>query len=259
MKDLELQQSLHPEGVINISHPHEQLNRVLFSLGINKSAFVSATQEEQLAILIDRCGFQLPDPQPCTEAELFPEQGLVVVKPELFRDSAKVIDYLLAIDINVISARSFIYSPQQYWGIYGRKFIEHFDQVPHGALLLLISITSPSVMVTFEHKTADQYREFYSREHLLPCCEDAISDDPQRVFDYLFIRKGTSSLRQTLCRPLAIARGFADMTNLVDIDYWDFSSYFRHRPPDKNLAAFNGIHSPNNCNELKYNLDVLSK
>ena len=107
--------------------------------------------------------------------------------------------------------------------------------------------------------TVEEYKTLYDSSGIkLPTKLEEQANDPQAVFDFLFIRNGRFSLRNTVVQPIIINKHMHTMDPKFGLDiYWDFTGTFRKRKPEENIITFNGIHSPNNINELSYDKLVL--
>lgn len=229
---------------------------ILLEHGIEISEFSSASPRQRLGLI--RNHFNL-DRQVNIETRPVPKEfGLIVVKPEMFDQSEKIESFLVnKLGVKVLTSQPFVYSPEAYWAIYGRNFIDYFGLFPHGALLFLLSISLPSRAVVFQHFSPQKYCEL-KRSMVTSQDHDIIpeivhdSEDPQDFFDKLFVRSNHSSIRSELCRPDLDDRGFGLMANdSCPGKCWDFTETFANRTPQQNQRTFNGVHCPGNQKDLR--------
>lgn len=239
-------------------------NRLIQNLtehNIGLEEFIVSGPESRLRRIID--GYHLGEPSDhrlITTPRIDDGLGLMVVKPELYDAAGEVERYLNFLGVRVAQTRSFIYKPEEYWSVYGHTFLRYFDALPHCSLLFLINITSPSELIVFEHLTAEKYRGFYGSlgADELPTEIEKLGNDPQAVFDCLFVRNGPFSLRKTVVLTTIVKKHMHTMDSGLGLDvYWDFTGTFRKRRPEENIITFNGIHSPNNATELAYDKLIL--
>lgn len=238
----------------------EKLVQNLAEHNISLEEFIVSSPASRLRMIVE--GYHLgepPDHRLVTSPRIDDGLGLMVVKPELYDAAGEVEQYLHSLGVKVTQTRAFIYKPEEYWSVYGHAFLRNFDVLPHCSLLFLINITSPSELITFKHLTAEEYRSFYgSLGAELPNEIEELGSDPQAVFDCLFVRNGSFSLRKTLVFTTIIEKHIHTMDSELGLDvYWDFTGTFRERKPEENIITFNGIHSPNNTTELSYDKLIL--
>jgi len=245
---------------LNDTLRRERLMQSLAEHNIDSEEFIAAPPELRLRMIID-C-YRLGEP-PDHGLEIVPRYddslGLMVVKPELYDEASRVEQYFHSSGIRIVQTKTFTYKPEQYWSIYGRTFLRHFNVLPHCSLLFLINITSPSKLITFEHLTGEEYRFFYnSLGAEFPEGSEKLVNDQQALFDSVFVRNGPFSLRNKVVLPVIINKHLHTMDPEFGLDvYWDFTGTFRKRKPEENIITFNGIHSPNNIPELSYDKLIL--
>lgn len=238
--------------------------QVLSSLegwGIRPETFLSATPWQRLSLLRDHLQLAVPDN---VATKFNSNLGLIVVKPEAVGFSNLIEEDLTKrLGLEIVSTTNFTYTPENYWTIYGKNFIDYFSVFPHGALLFLISTHLPSRSIVFKHLTATKYCEL-KRGLITPQQDDSIPkvvgdfEDPQDYFDKLFIRDGSTSIRKTVCSPILESKGFSEMDNATcPGKCWDFTGTFSKREPQANLITFNGIHCPSNRQELAVAFNII--
>lgn len=246
--------------ILNDAIRRERLIQSLAEHNIAPEEFIAAAPESRLRIIIDRYGLgEPPDHGLAITPGIDDGLGLVVIKPELYDEVGKIERHLHSLGIRVVQTKTFTYRPEQYWSVYGPTFLRRFDALPHCSLLFLINITSPSKLITFEYLTAEGYRSLYnSLGAKFSDGSEVFANDPQVIFDSLFVRNGPFSLRNTVVLPIIINKHMHTMDPEFGLDvYWDFTGTFRKRRPEENIITFNGIHSPNNTTELSYDKLIL--
>ena len=189
-------------------------------------------------------------------------QGAVVVKPEMIHADHQLEEYLVEkVGVEITRTKSFVYTPEEYWQISGRGMFEHFYLFPHGALLFLSSIVATSRLILFDHRPVQEYLRIF-REYNDGIEPDNLLNnkkDQQYVFNCLFVRHEQNSLRSSITFPVVKSRGMLEMIpDRCPAKCWDFTGSFSNRTPAENARTFNGIHSPNNREELILELSILS-
>lgn len=254
-----LERFSHPAEV----SPRDKMTGLLISKGIAPEAFVALDHRQRLEILIEAFGLEgyfPPDPPSDLKEKISEGVGLVVVKPEIYHVFSQAEDFIgESLGLDILQSKEFVYSPSQYWSIYGGTLTKHFEDFPYGAPLFLISITLPSRLVLFRHKNIADYEELFKRINdglELPSVEVS---SRQHFFDKFFVKSHTfKSLRSFVYTPEVLMSGMLPMdSNLEPIGDWDFTGSFSERGFEKNFRTFNGVHSPGNELDLLHDLSVL--
>ncbi len=237
--------------------------------GIAAEDFVKGTPRERLDFLIEKFNLVYETNLPTYNSDrvspfLKGDLGIVIIKPEIYRESARVENYLeKTLGLEKITSSDFTYLPEEYWAIYGETFINNFEEFPHGSLLFLLSVTLPSKLIVFRHHSADYYLSLFQRLNgFKPLNQSTVAEtnDRQFIFYELFVKYPGNSLRTTVCWEEVRKRGLSamDNSNSCPVVCWDFTGTFGDRSEEDNLRTFNGVHSPRNQAELLLNVAILS-
>jgi hypothetical protein len=226
--------------------------------GINFDFFNSMPPKERFYFFKER--YCLDEELSETKSKTSSELGLVVVKPELFNCREVVENYLEdSVGVEIVEKKDFVYTPKQFWQIYGEPFSKYFNQFPHGPLLTLIASNSLSRLILFKQPTSKECFSRYAELSGKKINIQADTSDPYSVFDDLFINNGKYSLRKQISQPILEKKGFALMKeNSCPATCWDFTGIFSKLGTDNNLRTFNGIHGPCSKEKLNKNLQILN-
>jgi len=166
--------------------------------------------------------------------------------------STCIINYLKKIlDVKIISSKKIIYTPEQYYQTYSESFKNDFEFFPHGSLIMLSAIVLPSRLIVFKHNTIDCYKEKHKEITGKEFSNNLPEFDSQFVFNHLFVKNNDTSIRNKICLPILKKNGFSDFKSSSDTKKcWDFTETFISRSSIQNERTFNGIHCPNDYNEL---------
>lgn len=234
----------------------------LLDKGVTPERFIVEDPQGRLDLI--RQGFGLTNDRQSDHPNIsVPQnQGAVVVKPEMINAYYQVEEYLVdKVGVEITGTKNFVYTPEEYWQISGRAMFEHFYLFPHGALLFLSSIVATSRLILFDHQPVPEYLRIF-REYNDGIVLDNLlknREDQQYVFNRLFVRHEQNTLRSSVTLPVVKNSGMLEMIpDKCPAKCWDFTGSFSNRMPAENARTFNGIHSPNNREELMLELSILS-
>ena len=119
-------------------------------------------------------------------------------------------------------------------------FTDQFSVFPHGSLLMLMATSLKSQAILFKHGITG-------------------SDDPQRRVNQIEKEAVNLSIRHNVTFPIIRELGFSTMDqNQCSGKCFDPSGSFSERTRLENLRTFNGLHVPNDKNELDRTFTHLS-
>jgi len=242
----------------------KRIENNLTRIGLTIPEFVNLDPAERIRAIVK--GFGLSEIQgnvkpPVLDWKLTSgDYGLLIVKPEMYRDSSKVKQFLLSeLRLPIIFSKDFVYSPRQYWAMYGKYYTENFKQFPHGSLMFLISTSLSSRVLVFKHLDTTSYYETYRYLNQNRNTSIPVTEDRQAIFNTLLIKDPDCGVRKLVCESSVRNQGFLCMEEKCPAVCWDFAGEFKQRGELENLITFNGIHSPRDTDELIDNFAVLSE
>ena len=234
----------------------------LLDKGIAPERFIDEDPQGRLDLI--RQGFRLSEDHQSDPPNIsvLKNQGAVVVKPEMIHAYHQVEEYLVEkVGVEITATKNFVYTPEEYWQISGRAMFEHFNLFPHGALLFLSSIVATSRLILFDHQPVQEYLRIFHEynDGTVPDNLHKNKEDQQYVFNRLFVKHEQNALRSDVSLPVIKSVGMLEMIpDRCPAKCWDFTGSFCNRTPTENARTFNGIHSPNNREELTFELSILS-
>lgn len=245
----------------------QEMCKTLSQKGVNPADFIEVDYRRRLQLILENFGLEGPPGKNAPEMtfnELPRDLGMIIIKPEIYHARPKVKFFLSErLGVNILCSQEFIYTPEEYWKIYGQDLIDCIDVFPHGVLLLLISIAAPSEMILFRHLPVAEYKRLFAEMNKGEEAENILdeSNDAQYVFNRLFVQHNSDfSLRQGICRPEVAKKGLLSIKpNICPGACWDFTGSFSRRTENENVRTFNGIHSPRDRDELLFDLSLLSR
>ena len=234
----------------------------LLDKGIAPERFIDENPQGRLDLIRQSFGLTTDHQSDPPNISVPQNQGAVVVKPEMIHAYYQVEKYLAEkVGVEITATKNFVYSPEEYWQVSGKAMFEHFYLFPHGALLFLSSIVATSRLILFDHQPVQEYLRIF-REYNDGIAPDNLhknKEDQQYVFNRLFVKHEQNALRSSVAFPVVKSGGMLEMIpDRCPAKCWDFTGSFSNRTPAENAITFNGIHSPNNREELILELSILS-
>lgn len=195
--------------------------------------------------------------------------GLLMIEPEMFAESKRVISFLRKLGIQPIFRKNMIFDKEQTFRVYKQKHLEKKDFPIKAALVQ----TMPTQIVVFRHLSKEDYLKVASKliEHVKKTnprlYEEGLKSlaiqGPQSVFDFLI--KGSyrtltpGTLREEIVKPKIRENIFSSKDARGDIAKgFDPVGFFIGKPEQEILAAFGGLHTPKQEELLEDILALLS-